>query len=129
MKKYSAIGVVVLSTLFTLSSCSATQPLPLVKALLEQPSVESRLILESAIGELLNSQPIKLADNVFLEKSTVIIGYQQPRNSRNNLLDGREIRQADSVSLLTRSGKCYLQHNRSENIKLMGNISCRSIQN
>jgi uncharacterized protein YrrD len=128
VKKYSAISII-LSTFFILSSCSATQPSPLVEALLEQPSVNSRLILESAIGELLNSQPIKLADNVFLEKSTVIIGYQQSRNSRNNLLNGREIRQADSVSLLTKSGKCYLKHNRSEDIKLIGNISCRSIQN
>ena len=128
MKKYPAIGVALI-TPFILSSCSATQSSPLVEALLEHPSAESRLILESAIGDLLNSQPIKLADNVFLEKSTVIIGYQQTVNSRGNLLDGREIRQADSVSLLTRSGKCYLKHNRSENIRLMGSISCRSIQN
>ena len=127
MRKYPAIGVVLI-TPFILSSCLATQSLPLVEALLEHPSAESRLILESAIGDLLNSQPIKLADNIFLDKSTVIIGYQQLVNNRDNLLDGREIRQADSVSLLTRSGKCYLKHNQSENIKLIENISCRSIQ-
>ncbi len=64
---------IILITPFILNSCSAVQLLPLEEALLEQPSAENHLILESAVGDLLNSQPVKLADNVFLEKSTVSI--------------------------------------------------------
>jgi hypothetical protein len=120
---------IILITPFILNSCSAVQLLPLEEALLEQPSAENHLILESAVGDLLNSQPIKLADNVFLEKSTVIIEHHQPRNNRGTLLDGREMRQADTVSLLTKNGKCYVKHHQSENIKFVNNVSCRGSRN
>ena len=120
---------IIFITLFILNSCSAVQILPLEEALLEQPSVENHLILESAVGDLLNSQPVKLADNVFLEKSTVIIEHHQPRNNRGTLLDGREMRQADTVSLLTKNGKCYVKHHQSENIKFVNNVSCRGSRN
>ena len=128
MRNYTATYIIFL-TPFILNSCSAVQLLPLEEALLVQPSAENRLILEIAVGDLLNSQPIKLADNVFLEKSTVIIEHHQPRNGRGSLLDGREMRQADTVSLLTKNGKCYVKHHKTENIKFVNNVSCRSTRN
>jgi hypothetical protein len=109
-----------------LNSCLAIQSLQPVEALLQQPSVKSRLILENAIGDLLNSQPIKLADNAFLQKSTVIISRRQPKDSSGNLLDGREMRQADTFSLFTEGGKCYVKHDQSGNIKLLDNIKCNT---
>lgn len=125
MKKYSTTSIVVVAP-FILSSCLATQPVHPVEALLEQPSAESRLILENAIGNLLNSQPIKLADTVFTIKSSVIIERSQPRDSRGNLLDGRETRPVDTVSLFTEDGKCYLKHDQSGFVKLINNISCKA---
>ena len=109
-----------------LSSCLATQVSQPVPAMLDQPSSDTRLLLESAIGDLLKSQPIKLSDNVFLQKSTVIIGRSQPKDGRGNLLNGREIRKADTVSLLTEDGKCYLKHDQSGQITVVGNISCKA---
>jgi hypothetical protein len=96
-----------------------------VPALLVQPSAQSRLILEKAIGDLLNSQPVKLADNVFTLKNTVIIEPNQPKDNQGRLLDGREIRQADTFTLLTEDGKCYLRHDQNGHIVLLGNISCK----
>lgn len=114
-----------LITSFILSSCSATQPL-LAEALIEKPSVESRLILERAVGDLLNSQPPKLSSHVFTQRSTVIIERNQPKNSRGNLLDGREVRPADTISLLIEAQKCYLKHDQSGAIKPIINIKCRA---
>jgi hypothetical protein len=125
MKKHT-VRIVVMTTAFMLNSCLALQSLQPVEALLQQPSVKSRLILENAIGDLLNSQPIKLADNVFLQKSTVIIDRRQPRDNRGNLLDGREMRQGDTVSLFTEGGKCYVKHDQSGNIKLVDKIDCNA---
>lgn len=124
MKQYTmkSVGITVL---FILSSCLATQPLHPVEALLEQPSAQSRLIVQNAIGNLLNSQPVKLADNVFTQKSTVIIESNQPKDNQGRLLDGREIRQADTFTLLTEDGKCYLRHDQNGHIVLLGNISCK----
>lgn len=124
MKHHIAKGILIIAP-FVLSSCLTTEPIQPVAALLEQPSSETRILLESVIGDLLNSKPIKLADNVFTQKSTVVIERNQPKNSRGNLLDGRERRSADTVSLLTEAGKCYLKHDQSGNIKRVGNIRCR----
>jgi hypothetical protein len=112
---------IIFTTCLVFSSCSATQPLP---ALLEQPSVETRLLLESAVGDLFNSQPIKLADNAFLEKSIVIIEPSQPKDHQGKLLEGREMREADTVSLLILNGECYVRHNQNGHIKLVPKISC-----
>ena len=125
MRKY-AVKAVVMMALFMLSSCLATQPSQPIPALIERPSADTRLLLESNIGQLLNSQPIKLSNNVFVQKSTVIIDRHQPKDSRGNLLDGREVRQADTVSLLLENGKCYLKHEQSGNIKLVDGISCKA---
>ena len=125
MRQYTAKSVIIIASLL-LGSCLATQPAQHVSALLEQSSADTRLVLENAIGELMNSQPVKLADNVFLQKSIVIIERRQPKDSRGNLLDGREVRQADTISLHTEDGKCYLRHDQSVNIKLVDNISCKA---
>lgn len=95
-------------------------------ALLKSPSADNRLLLESAIGDLLNSQPIKLADNVFTLKSTIIIEPKQSMDNRGNLLDGREIRQADTFTLLFEDDKCYLKHDQSEQTKLLVDIRCKA---
>jgi hypothetical protein len=119
---------IILTASLVLSSCSATQPLhPLqpLTALLAHPSAKSRLLLESAVGDLFNSKPIKLADNVFLDKNIVIIEHSQPNDSRGNLLDGRELREADIASLVIFNGECYVRHNKSGYIKLVPNISCK----
>ena len=93
-------------------------------ALLLQPSADSRVILEHAIGGLFNSQPIKLADNVFTQKSSVIIEPRQNKDDRGNVLDGREIRQAHTVTLLIEDGKCYVRHDQTGHIELVESISC-----
>jgi hypothetical protein len=112
--------------LFLFSSCLTTHPLHPVEALLKQPTAQSHLILEKAIGNLLNSQPVKLADNVFTLKSTVIIESNQPKDNQGRLLDGRETRQADTFSLLTEDGKCYVKHDQSSQFIQLSNINCKA---
>lgn len=128
MKQQTGISITMTAffMLFMLSSCLGTQAAHPVAALLEQPSEESRRILEIAIGNLMNSQAVTLADNVFTTKSTVIIEANQPKDSSGKLLDGRDIRAADTFSLLTENGKCYVKHDQSGLIKLLGTISCRA---
>lgn len=109
-----------------LSGCVATEPTHPVAALIVQPSAQNRMKLEDAIGNLLNSQPVKLADNTFTTTSTIIIEPKQPSDSRGNLLDGRETRQADTVSLLIYNGKCFLRHDQGGKLLLIKGIECKS---
>jgi hypothetical protein len=112
-------------TIIALTSCKTIQAKPPRPALLEHSSPEIRIVLEQAVGSLMNSQPIKLADNVFTQKSTIIVESLQAKDSRGNMLDGREIRRADTVSLLVEDGKCYVRHDQSGHITLLINISCK----
>tara|TARA_R110002167_G_scaffold365840_1_gene591593 strand:- start:6670 stop:7050 length:381 start_codon:yes stop_codon:yes gene_type:complete len=126
VSNYGATNIFFLASL-VLSSCSAAQYLQPIPALLVKPSAESRLALEHALGDLFNSQPIKLADTIFIHKSTVIIEPRQPKDSRANELDGRETRQANTVSLLIEDDKCYVRHDQSGQIRLVDGISCKAI--
>ena len=109
-----------------ITSCKTTQAEVLVPALLEHSSPKTRTVLEQAIGELMNSQAIKLANNVFTKTSTIVIDRHQPKDSRGNLLDGRDMRQADTVSLVTSDGECYVKHDQSGNIQLINSINCKT---
>ncbi|MFT4789781.1 MAG: flagellar basal body P-ring protein FlgI [Paraglaciecola sp.] len=128
MNKYIPKSILILAPLL-LSSCSATQPLEPIPALLVQPTEDNRIVLEHAIGDLFNSQPIKLANGVFTQQSKVVIERRLAKDSRGNLLDGREIREADSISLLTEDGQCYIRHDQTGNIKLVRSINCLATQN
>jgi hypothetical protein len=108
-----------------LTSCKTFQAEQALPALLEHSSPEIRILLEQAIGSLINSQPIKLADNVFTHKSTVIVERSQPSNNQRILLNGRDIRPAVTFSLLIKNSQCYLQHNQSGHIKVMSLLSCK----
>jgi hypothetical protein len=127
MRRYQTTKTLLIAAML-LSSCKTTQAEPSAPALLVLSSSETRIILEQAIGDLMNSQAVKLADNVFIQKSTVIIDRRYPYDSRGNLLDGREVRQADTVTLLTEDAKCYVRHNQSGNIKLVESLRCQKAQ-
>jgi hypothetical protein len=128
VNKYIPKTILTLAPLL-LSNCSATQPLEPIPALLVQPTEDNRIVLEHAIGDLFNSQPIKLANSVFTQQSKVVIERRLVKNSRGELLDGREIREADSVSLLTEDGQCYIRHDQTGDIKLVHSINCSATQN
>lgn len=126
MSKYQTTYVLALLTIYTFSSCSATQleqaPVP---ALLERQSTESRVAIEKTLGVLMNSKPVKLASHAFVDKSTVIIDRNQSVGNQGSLLNGREIRPADTFTLLINDGLCYLKHSQSGNIQLIQFIKCK----
>lgn len=114
---------------FLLSSCLVNHALQSIPALLEHPSDETRLILERAIGNLLNSQPIKLASNVFSQNSTVMIERNRATNNRLNSLetsDVIDVKPANTFSLFIKDKKCFLRHEQIGSIKLLDNISCKA---
>lgn len=109
-----------------LSSCLVTHALQPIPALLEHPSAETRRILERAIGSLLNSQPVKLADNVFSQNSTVMIERNRATNNRINPLGAKDVKPANTFLLFIKDKKCYLRHEQIGSTQLLGNISCKA---
>lgn len=118
-----AITLSLLSISMTLISClsvSSQQPVP---ALLDRPSPETRKALEKAIGSLINSDPIKLSDKAFTKKNTLIID-QINSHLNQSLLNGRELRKADSFSLLKEKDQCIVRHNQTNKIIFVDKINC-----
>ena len=99
VKVNKAKSILVMATIM-LTNCKTTQAQESLPAVLEYSSPEIRIALEQAIGSLMDSQPIKLADNVFTQNST---------------------------SLLIKNSQCYLQHNQSGHIKVMSFLNCKPL--
>jgi hypothetical protein len=127
MMKINKVKSVLVMVTIMLTNCRTIQAQESRPALLEYSSPEIRSVLEQAIGSLMNSQPIKLADNVFTQNSTVIVERDQLSNNRSILLDDRNINPADTFSLLIKNSQCFLQHNQSGNIKVMSLLSCKPL--
>ena len=125
MMKVNTVKSVLVMVTVVLTNCETIQAQESSPALLEYSSPEIRSVLEQAIGSLMNSQPIKLADNVFTQNSTVIVDRSQHSNNQRILLDGRDIKPADTFSLLIKNSQCYLQHNQSGHIKMMSLLNCK----
>ena len=125
MMKINKVKSVLVMATIMLTNCKTTQAQESLPALLEYSSPEIRIALEQAIGSLMNSQPIKLADNVFTQNSTVIVDRSQHSNNQRILLDGRDIKPADTFSLLIKNSQCYLKHNQSGHIKMMSLLDCK----
>ena len=124
VKVNKAKSILVMATIM-LTNCKTTQAQESLPALLEYSSPEIRIALEQAIGSLMDSQPIKLADNVFTQNSTVIVERSQLSNNQTVLLHGRDIKPADTFSLFIKNSQCYLQHNQSGHIKMMSLLNCK----
>ena len=127
MMKINTVKSVLVMATIVLTNCKTIQAQESRPALLKYSSPEIRSILEQAIGSLMNSQPIKLADNVFTQQSTVIVDRSQLGSNQRVLLHGREIKPADTFSLLIKNSQCYLQHNQSGHIKMMALLNCKPL--
>ena len=127
MMKINTVKSVLVMATIVLTNCKTIQAQESRPALLKYSSPEIRSILEQAIGSLMNSQPIKLADNVFTQNSTVIVERSQLSNNQTVLLHGRDIKPADTFSLLIKNSQCYLQHNQSGHIKVMSFLNCKPL--
>ena len=117
-------GIVLIANLFGLSACNTIQAQPSVNALLETPSAANREKLEQSIGDFFNSQPVKLADNVFTVSSTVLIERSGSLDNDTSLSHPRAMQPVDSFTLVLVDKHCLLRHDQTNTmLKLLG-VSC-----
>jgi len=124
MNQIRLSGKLLLLALVVLVGCQITQAQQPVNALLETQSTKTRVLLEQAIGNLLNSQPVKLADDVFTLSSTVIIERSHSIDGFGRLIDERDLKPIDSFTLLLQSNKCLLKHEQTNVVIQLLDIEC-----
>ena len=107
--------------------CTTSKPQPTKPALLKSPSVQTRITLETAIGKLLNSKKVKLADTAFTQSSTVMIEQSQHTNNQGRLLESHNSRPIDSFILLFKANTCTLKHQQSLKELTLSNIECVAV--
>jgi hypothetical protein len=123
MKPRYQYAALLLSGLF-LNNCTTAANAPAKPALLSKSSVQTRVLLEKTLGGLMGSQPIKLADNVFIEKSTVLIARQPLPNDRDFIPGAIPEQQANSFTLLKRDGVCLIRHDQTNQLKELTFLNC-----
>lgn len=124
MNQIRLSGKLLLLGLVVFVGCQITQAQQPVDALLETQSTKTRVVLEQAVGNLLNSQPVKLADDVFTLSSTVIIERSHPKDGFDRLIDERDLRPIDSFTLLLQSNECLLKHDQTKVVIQLLDIEC-----
>lgn len=107
-----------------LAGCQTTQAKPSVAAILETQSTNNLVALEQAIGELLNSKPVKLADDAFTLGSSVIIERSLGIDSVGRFVNDRNLKAIDSFTLLLQSNTCSLKHDQSNKIIRLEEVKC-----
>lgn len=116
--------MVLTAALLGLSGCHSLQAQQSVEALVETSSTTTREILEKRIGDFYNSQPVKLADDVFTVTSTVLIERTKGSGSIPNMQ--RELIPVDSFTLLLQDNQCLLRHDQSKTILPLATITCKT---
>ncbi len=122
MKKLSImVTVLMVSHLVGCQSVVAQQGQP---ALLTAPLQQNRVQIEQAVGKLLGSAPVKLADNAFTHHSSVMIERAGP-----SALNMRNVAPSpvDKISLVIEGKKCWLLHQASEQKLLLEGVSCQPV--
>lgn len=121
-----ALMICALTTLAALGGCVSTNASEMKAALLDNPSVETRKLVQQGLATLLNGQQVMLADKVFSASSQFILERKQHTDEQGRLLDGRQpLAPADSFSLLKNDKGCYLRHDQSERHVLLHDLTCR----
>lgn len=118
------IGLFSSATLMLLSGCNATQEQQGLQALLASPNTSTREVLEQHIGNFFNSQPVKLADNVFTSSSTVLIEREHISGARPSTPSG--LGQVDSFTLILIDNRCLLEHDQSKKRIELPTINCKA---
>jgi len=121
-------GKLLLLSILVLVGCKSTQAQQPEPALLDAQSTKTREALEQTIGDLLNSQPVKLADNVFTIRSTVVIERLSSRDNQGIFLNERDLKSAESFTLLIKGKNCLLQHDQTKKMIKLGEIECRVLK-
>lgn len=115
----------VLGMLTLLGGCMSTDADSMQAALLKEPSIETRKLIQQALAELLNGQQVTLADTVFSKESTIILEHKSKNDSQGRPLDGRQpLTPADSVSLLKNDQGCYLRLEQSTQLVALPGVEC-----
>lgn len=122
----SIVQLFVMAHLLMLSGCNATVAKNALPAVLNTSSSETVEAIQQAITSLTGMKNIKLADNVFSQKSTLIVERALHTDNQGRLLNGRSVEPADTFSLLVESGRCYLRHNQSDKIIELALVKCKA---
>lgn len=111
-----------------LGGCMSTQASYAKPAMLASPSAQSARIIQNAIASLTHGQKIKLADNVFGDKSTIIVERARQNDDRGNPLDGRDNNApADTFTLLKTADGCVLRHDQTGKQMVLSHLKCKPV--
>ncbi len=120
-KKLNQFGVI-----FFLFACSSSTLIPALRLQATNGSTDSgRLLLESALSEMMNGISIIIAENAFVNSPDLIIERrQQSLPESQNIELGRDYGMPDHFKLWKRGNSCLLEHLETNEIKEVEGLNC-----
>lgn len=108
-----------------LCTCSFSALVPALRNPDNDSENKDRLLLESALSQMLNGAEITIADDAFVSNSEIIIERsQQNRPGVQNRNSGRELELPKHFKLWMRGGNCLLEYVETGEMQIIEGLSC-----
>lgn len=106
-----------------LSGCQGGSAVPALRV--STSAAEEAPQIEAGVSSLLGRRVI-IADDAFIQDSTIIISPLQPAALRPGMRNDRDTGSPQHVRLLLSRGRCYLEHVESSKRLLIDGLICRT---
>lgn len=96
-------------------------------AVLVKPDAAARAEVSRVAAELLGQPSVVLADDAFTQTNSVTLEPARPRDASGRLMQGRETRQPERLSLFLRGSRCELVRESTQDRRPLSVARCQAL--
>jgi hypothetical protein len=120
----AASGFLCLATLGLTLGCGTLKGQSLAPARLVNPSPQTRAELARIVSQALHGIAVRLADDVLVHDSDLIVERIPPRDASGIPADGRVLGRPEHFQLLLRGSSCVVIHERTGRSWTLSSATC-----
>ncbi len=112
-----------------IAACAAADSVPAadVPAVLSAPNQVAWQEVQTTVARMLGVPTVRLAEDVLLRDSLLVIEKARPRDARGLPLNGRDVDKPEQFRLLTVAGKCVLLRVRTAQRAVLHEAQCLEV--
>ena len=119
------LGRITLLFSLTLAGCQSIASDDLKLALLESANQNAKLQIKQIILQDFGTRELKIADDAFLNQSSITIMKQVRRTLENSNLQGRDMQTPKRYKLMKSGSNCYLVSDSNSKTWKLTDVTCR----
>lgn len=118
-------GILFVASVLLLVACKNGTLQDEVPARVQAPTPAGKAELQAAVAEALGRTEVLLADDAFIDSSTLVVERRPARDPAGNRLPGRELEKPERFQLLLSGGDCILLRESSGERWTLREVRCQ----